>query len=96
MAKVIAIMEEAGVFWQAGELGAVDVGGGGTIAKYVAHMDVDTVDSVSYTHLDVYKRQDPDQCQKSPSRLISQYDQAYGRVGSCNEHKDHHVVDLSQ
>ena len=44
MAKVIAIMEEAGVFWQAGELGAVDVGGGGTIAKYVAHMDVDTVD----------------------------------------------------
>ena len=26
MAKVIAIMEEAGVFWQAGELGAVDVG----------------------------------------------------------------------
>ena len=34
--------------------------------------------------------------QTSPSRLISQYDQAYGRVGSCNEHKDHHVVDLSQ
>lgn len=44
MAKVIGIMEDAGVFWQAGELGAVDIGGGGTIAKYVAHMDVDTVD----------------------------------------------------
>lgn len=44
MARVIAIMEAAGVCWQAGELGAVDVGGGGTIAKLVARMDVDTVD----------------------------------------------------
>ena len=44
MAKVIGIMEDAGVYWQAGVLGAVDIGGGGTIAKYVAHMDVDTVD----------------------------------------------------
>ena len=44
MAKVIAIMEEEGVYWQAGELGAVGVGGGGTIAQFVAHMDVDTVD----------------------------------------------------
>ena len=44
MAKVIAMMEEEGVYWQAGELGAVDAGGGGTIAKFVAHMDVDTVD----------------------------------------------------
>ncbi len=44
MAKVIGIMEEEGVYWQAGELGAVDAGGGGTIAKLVAHMDVDTVD----------------------------------------------------
>lgn len=44
MAKVIGIMEEEGVYWQAGELGAVDAGGGGTIAKLVAHMNVDTVD----------------------------------------------------
>lgn len=44
MAKVIRIMEDEGVYWQTGELGAVDAGGGGTIAKYVAHMDVDTVD----------------------------------------------------
>ena len=44
MAKVIAIMEEDGVYWQAGELGAVDVGGGGTIAKFAAHMNIDTVD----------------------------------------------------
>lgn len=44
MAKVIDIMDENGVFWQTGELGAVDVGGGGTIAKFVAAMDVDVVD----------------------------------------------------
>lgn len=44
MAKVIGIMEQEGVYWQIGELGAVDVGGGGTIAQYVAHMNVDVVD----------------------------------------------------
>ena len=44
MAKVIDIMEENGVYWQTGELGAVDAGGGGTIAQYVAMMDVDVVD----------------------------------------------------
>ena len=44
MAKVIQIMEENGVFWQTGELGAVDAGGGGTIALLVARMDVDVVD----------------------------------------------------
>ena len=44
MAKVIALMEEEGVYWQIGELGAVDQGGGGTIAKYIAAMDVDVVD----------------------------------------------------
>lgn len=44
MAKVIGIMEENGVYWQAGELGAVDQGGGGTIAKFVAHLNIDVVD----------------------------------------------------
>lgn len=44
MAKVIGMMEAAGVYWQVGELGAVDVGGGGTVAKFVAQMDVDVVD----------------------------------------------------
>lgn len=44
MAKVIGIMEAAGVYWQSGELGAVDQGGGGTIAKYVAQMNIDVVD----------------------------------------------------
>lgn len=44
MAKVIQIMEEGGVYWQIGELGAVDMGGGGTIAQYVAHLNIDVVD----------------------------------------------------
>lgn len=33
-----------GVIWQTGELGKVDVGGGGTVAKYVANMNIDTID----------------------------------------------------
>lgn len=44
MAKVIGIMEKEGVYWQIGELSAVDVGGGGTIAKFVASMNIDVVD----------------------------------------------------
>lgn len=34
----------AGVVWQTGELGKVDVGGGGTVAKFIAKMNIDTVD----------------------------------------------------
>ncbi len=44
MAKVIGIMEHAGVYWQVGEIGAVDVGGGGTIAKFISRLNVDVVD----------------------------------------------------
>ncbi len=38
------VMDEAGVVWQIGELGKVDQGGGGTVAKYVAQHNIDTVD----------------------------------------------------
>lgn len=44
MAEVIDIMDAAGVYWQIGELGAVDVGGGGTVALEVAKLDIDVVD----------------------------------------------------
>ncbi len=44
MAKVIAVMEREHVYWQIGEMGAVDAGGGGTIAKFVAAMNIDVVD----------------------------------------------------
>lgn len=44
MGKVRAMLDGAGVIWQVGELGKVDAGGGGTVAKYVANLDVDVVD----------------------------------------------------
>ena len=36
--------KENGVIWQTGEMGRVDVGGGGTVAKYVAKANIDTID----------------------------------------------------
>ena len=44
MQKVIKCMEDENVYWQIGELGKVDEGGGGTIAVFMGNMDVDTVD----------------------------------------------------
>ncbi len=44
MAKVRAMLDNSGVIWQTGELGKVDAGGGGTVAKYVADLNVDVVD----------------------------------------------------
>lgn len=44
MDKVIDIMDNAGVHWQIGELGAVDVGGGGTVAQFIAMLNIDVVD----------------------------------------------------
>ena len=44
MAKIRALLDGNGVVWQTGELGKVDEGGGGTVAKYVAGLNVDTVD----------------------------------------------------
>lgn len=38
------IFDAAGVVWQMGEMGKVDQGGGGTVAKYVASHDIDTLD----------------------------------------------------
>ena len=42
--EIRKIFKENGVIWQTGELGKVDVGGGGTVAKYIANMNIDTVD----------------------------------------------------
>lgn len=44
LAHVTRMLDKAGVAWQTGELGKVDCGGGGTIAKYVANRNVDVVD----------------------------------------------------
>lgn len=44
VARVLQIFSEADVPWQVGELGAVDVGGGGTIAKFMAETGMDVLD----------------------------------------------------
>lgn len=42
--KVRTLLDKNNVVWQMGELGKVDQGGGGTIAKYVANHNIDTID----------------------------------------------------
>lgn len=44
MGKIRRMLNENGVVWQIGELGKVDAGGGGTVAMYIANLDVDVVD----------------------------------------------------
>ncbi len=44
MGEIRSMLENNHIMWQVGELGKVDGGGGGTIAKYVANMNVDVVD----------------------------------------------------
>ncbi len=43
-AEVRKIFDSENILWQTGELGRVDCGGGGTVAKYISEMDVDTID----------------------------------------------------
>ncbi len=38
------ILDDDGVIWQTSELGKVDQGGGGTIAQYVANLNMDVID----------------------------------------------------
>ena len=44
VAKIGRIMDNANVMWQCAELGKVDAGGGGTIACYLANLDIDVID----------------------------------------------------
>jgi len=44
MAQIRKMLDSANIVWQTGELGKVDIGGGGTVAQYVASLDIDTVD----------------------------------------------------
>ncbi|MDR2753389.1 MAG: aminopeptidase, partial [Oscillospiraceae bacterium] len=38
------VLDGANILWQAGELGKVDEGGGGTVAAYLAKLNIDVVD----------------------------------------------------
>lgn len=42
--RIRRLLDENEVIWQTAELGKVDIGGGGTVAAYVANMNVDTID----------------------------------------------------
>ena len=58
-----SLFAKHGVLWQTAELGKVDAGGGGTVAKYISKENIDTVD------LGV-----PVMCMHAPFELISKYD----------------------
>lgn len=42
--RIRKIFDENGIIWQTAELGKVDAGGGGTVAKYLAKLNIDTID----------------------------------------------------
>lgn len=63
MGKIRGLLDTARVVWQTGELGKVDAGGGGTVAGYVANLNVDVVD------LGV-----PVLCMHAPFEVISKLD----------------------
>jgi len=44
MSYVLGIFRENDVTWQIGELGKIDIGGGGTIASEISVHNIDTVD----------------------------------------------------
>lgn len=44
MGYIRKIFDENEVLWQIGELGKTDIGGGGTVAKYISKLDIETVD----------------------------------------------------
>lgn len=44
VAEVRAMLDNAGIVWQTGELGKIDAGGGGTVAMYVANLGIDVID----------------------------------------------------
>lgn len=44
MAEIRKLFHDNDVLWQTGELGKVDGGGGGTVAMFIANLDIDVVD----------------------------------------------------
>ncbi len=44
MAEIRKMLDDANIIWQTGELGKVDIGGGGTVALYISALGIDTVD----------------------------------------------------
>ncbi len=44
MAEIRSLLDRNNIVWQSGELGKVDLGGGGTVAQFIANMGIDVVD----------------------------------------------------
>jgi aspartyl aminopeptidase len=44
MGRIRSLLDKNNIVWQIGELGKVDEGGGGTVAKYIANLNIDVVD----------------------------------------------------
>ena len=44
MAYVRNLLDNANIVWHTGELGKVDCGGGGTVAKYISKHNIETID----------------------------------------------------
>ncbi len=44
VAKVRGLFNKNNVLWHSAELGKIDIGGGGTIAQYMANLGIDTID----------------------------------------------------
>lgn len=42
--RIRSLLNKNDIIWQTGELGKVDLGGGGTVAAYIANLNVDTID----------------------------------------------------
>lgn len=45
MARIRYLFRQKDIIWQTGQLGKVDQGGGGTVAKFMANRNIDTVDA---------------------------------------------------
>ena len=43
-AEIRRLLDDNKIIWQTGELGKVDLGGGGTVAMYIANLNIDTID----------------------------------------------------
>ena len=61
--EIIKLFDENNVVWQTGELGKIDIGGGGTIAMFITNYNIDVID-VGIPMLSMH----------SPFEIISKYD----------------------
>ncbi len=75
------ILTEAGILFQTGEMGRVDAGGGGTVAKHISQHNIDTVD-IGVPVLSMH----------APYEVVSKYDvyETYRCVKAFNNAKNMH------